>query len=112
KITSNLVKPGHWVTASRAFKANDGDMVGELQSAAVDTNGRPLETEHTPFRMVMTRSAPLPKGQTKHFEFLYYVPRRYEGQNPTVRLQNKLYARGGGRELFTPPDESMTRMPA
>lgn len=112
KITSNLVKPGHWVTASRAFKSNDGDVVGELHSAAVDLNGRPLEAEHTPFRMVMTRSAPLPKGQTKHFEFLYYVPRRYENQNATVRLQSTLFARGGGRELFRPTDEPMTRMPA
>jgi hypothetical protein len=112
KAASNVVKPGHWVTASKAFKSNDGDVVGEFYSAAVDMAGRPLEVDHTPFRMVMTRSAPLPKGQVKHFEFLYYVPRRFEGQNATTRLQNKLYARGGGREIYHPGDEPTIRMPA
>lgn len=114
KATANInnVKPGHWVTASQAFKSNDADVVGEFYSSAVDQQGRPMEMDHAPFRMLLTRGAPLPKGQVKHFEFLYYVPRRFETQNASTRLQNRLVARGGGRELFRPGDEPVARMPA
>lgn len=110
---SNYVKPGHWITATQVFKANDADLPGaEFQSAAVDVLGRPLEMDHVPFRLHLTRPASLGKGQAKHFEFLYYVPRRFEGQSAQTRLQNKLYARGGTRELFSPGDYSVLRMPA
>ncbi len=114
KATSNVVKPGHWTTASKVFKANNGDLPSaDFFSAPVDQQQRPLEADHTPFRLVLTRPASLAKGQAKHFEFLYYIPRRFDNQQPTsVRLQNKLYARGGGREIFNPGDEPTTRMPA
>ncbi|HTN75509.1 MAG TPA: hypothetical protein VL096_09690, partial [Pirellulaceae bacterium] len=113
KATSNVVKPGHWVAASKAFKANNNDLpAADIFSAPVDLAGNPLEAEHTPFRLVMSRPVSLSKGQTKHFEFLYYIPRKVEGMATTVRLQNILTARGGGRELYHPGDEPTLRMPA
>lgn len=113
KSTSNVVKPGHWTTASKVFKANNGDLPSaEFYSAPVDSTGKPLEADHTPFRLVLTRPASLSKGQAKHFEFLYYIPRRFEGQSTAVGIQNKLYARGGGREIYNPGNDPTTRMPA
>ncbi len=113
KATANAVKPGHWITASQAFKANEADLPnGEFYSAAVDSQGVPLEADHTPFRLVFTRPAPLPKGQTKHFEFLYYIPRKFDSSATGTLLQNKLYARGGAREIFQPVSSAVNRMEA
>jgi hypothetical protein len=111
KPTSSIAKPGHWITASRPIKSNDADIQGEFYSTTVNAADQPMELEHSPFRLIMTRSASLPKGQTKHFEFLYYIPQRYEGQSTNRRLKAQLFARGGGRELYSPPQDPITPMP-
>jgi len=105
-VNQNLVKAGHWMTATQEMKANNFDFKGELDSASTKRGGEPFEIQNTTFRMRMSRPASLPKGQAKHFESLYFVPslpsqeQGYEGSR-IVWLQNKLRARRGGREILS-----------
>ncbi len=105
----NFVKPGHWISASQAMRANNYDFKADIESATTDRNGVPLDIENTPYRMTMSRPAGLPKGQLMQFETMFFVPGRPEsseddlamGQsgNQTVWLKNSLHARQGGREM-------------
>jgi hypothetical protein len=95
----NRVKPGHWTAAHVAMKANNFHFNAELETATVDSRSQPLSIEHTPFRMVVSRPAALPKGQIKDFEATYYVPRRISGDTRGVWLQCRLRSAGSGREV-------------
>jgi hypothetical protein len=108
----NRVKPGHWLAAHVAMKANNFHFNAELETATVDVRSLALPIEHTPFRMVVTRPAALPKGQIKHFESIYYVPRRASGDNAAALLQCRLRAAGSGREVARGlQSQGIVRMP-
>lgn len=103
-LNQNLVKAGHWMTAVQPAKANNFDFQAELDSAATDKGGSPLDLPNTPFRVEMSRPAALPKGQGKALETLYFVPRlprREEGftGSRVIWFQNRLRSRQGGREV-------------
>ncbi len=112
-VNQNLVKAGHWMTATQSMKANNFDFKGELDSASTKRGGEPFDVQNTAFRMRMSRPASLPKGQAKHFETLYFVPslpsqeQGYE-ESRIVWLQNKLRARRGGREILSSPQPTTT----
>lgn len=107
----NQVKPGHWLAAHVRMKANNFDFHAELETATVDNHGVPLAIEYTPYRMTISRPAALPKGQVKHFESTYYVPRRPAGTRGAW-LQSKLRSAGGGREVPSASQMQLTtRMP-
>ncbi|MBI82939.1 MAG: hypothetical protein CMJ81_07065 [Planctomycetaceae bacterium] len=67
-------KPGHWVSVTQKMKANNFDFNGEIQSTTVDHQRDPVPLERTSYVMQGARPAALPKGQTKHFETVYFVP--------------------------------------
>jgi hypothetical protein len=94
------IKAGHWVAIDEVTKANNFDFVGEL-TTFVEAKGTnpplPLEIENTNSRLSVWRPASLPKGQTKHFETLLFVPKRPEQAGNNYALRSELRAlRGGG----------------
>ena len=94
------IKPGHWVAVNESTKANNFDFVGELTTfaEAKGTNPPlPLEIENTNSRVSVWRPASLPKGQTKTFETLLFIPRRDPIAGLNYSLRSELRAlRGGG----------------
>ncbi len=97
-----FVKPGHWTSAWQPAKANNFDYQGELVSASTRGTGRPLPVPHTSFRIQAIRPAPLPKGQAKLFETLFFPPDySVDGSSQgsaKIFLENRLRARRGGAE--------------
>ncbi len=100
-ILQNMVKPGHWVSATQKMVANNFDFQADLETATVDRGGAPIELEHAPFGLRMSRPAALPKGQAKSFESHYYIPRRIGVTSQAPWMESKLQARRTGREVFT-----------
>ncbi|QDU95218.1 hypothetical protein [Lignipirellula cremea] len=108
---TNRVKPGHWVATRQDILANNFEFNAELHSSVVDKQQRPVDVERTPFTMTMSRPAPLPKGQLKQFENIYYVPRNSSDEDQKITLKSSLHARGGGREIADgAASEPTTRM--
>jgi len=91
------VKPGHWAAVSQFARANNYDFVGELRSASINTDGQPLDIEHTNFRVLSQRPASLPKGQTRVMETFFYLPRRTVNFG-TYTLQTSLFGVDGGNQ--------------
>ena len=88
-----LVKPGHWTAAVEEMKANNFDFVGQLYADTRPTAADPPTViDRTPYRLAITRPAPLAKGQKKFFEMLFYVP----GSSQRGWLATELRGRGGG----------------
>jgi hypothetical protein len=94
------IKQGHWVSLNATTKANNFDFVGELATfaEAKGTNPPlPLELENTNSRLSNWRPASLPKGQTKHFETLLFIPKRPQQAGYNYSVRNELRGlRGGG----------------
>ncbi len=111
----NLVKAGHWMTATQRAKANNFDFHAELESAATDRSREPFVVANTAFRMTMFRPVVLPKGQTRELEATFFIPNAPPSGDlaapATVWLRNTLRARRGGREVYA-ADEPATMMPA
>jgi hypothetical protein len=101
-LTRNLVKPGHWTAAVGEWKANNFDFAAEVETAAVNIGGEPVDIPNTAFRMTGSRPASLPKGQAKQLELLYFVPdlaTASEGKSRAVWLNARLVARRGGHAV-------------
>ena len=94
---ANQAKPGHWVSGHRKITANDYDFQGSLENRVIDSSGRPIPTEMTNHYLTTQRPVSLPKGQTKDVEVMYYIPRRLEGENRIVTLEQELFDRTGGK---------------
>jgi hypothetical protein len=100
----NLVKAGHWMSATQPMKANNYDFKADIESASTNIGGTPFEIPNTLYRMTMSRPAGLPKGQVMQFETTYFIPNRPtrdDGvmESRAIWLKNSLRARRGGREL-------------
>jgi len=98
-IAAPLVKPGHWVTVANEIKANNFNFQADLYTTSTDRNERPIFVQDTPFMLSASRGAPLPKGQEKRFETIYFVPRAAAGDTKSVGLHRELRALRGGRLL-------------
>ncbi len=101
------IKPGHWMAASIQTRANNFDFSGELDTAATDSRGNLLDLERTPFRLATSRSAVLPKGQTRRMEVSLFVPSGGMRSWVTTHLRD----RGSGREARR-ETEVFNHMPA
>jgi hypothetical protein len=107
---ANQAKPGHWVSGHRKITANDYDFQGRLENRVIDSVGRPIPTEMTDHYLTTKRPVSLPKGQTKDVEVMYYIPRRLQGENRIVTLEQELFDRTGGRVEV--PNGGVNLMPA
>lgn len=107
---ANQAKPGHWVSGHRKITANDYDFQGRLENRVIDSVGRPIPTEMTDHYLTTKRPVSLPKGQTKDVEVMYYIPRRLQGENRIVTLEQELFDRTGGR--VDVPNGAVNLMPA
>jgi len=67
-------KPGHWTCGSLAAKANNFDLLGDLQTAVTDGPGRTMGLVGMPYCLEGSRSVALAKGQRKVFEPIFFVP--------------------------------------
>ena len=104
-VRRNAVKPGHFHTVSQSIKANHADYQADLVTGSVDRQGTPLPIDKTRFAMVTSRPAPLPKGVTKFFEMMFFIPdlSRY-GKGRQVWLDTRVRSRRGGREIMRTTD--------
>jgi len=107
----NFVKPGHFVTAAVAARANHFDFRGRFNTAAVDRQGRPVFVEGTKYHVTMTRAAALPKGQEKLLSSTFFMPRVTSEGMRQVFLQHSLRAVGGGN-VVSPRNQVTRHMPA
>jgi hypothetical protein len=95
EVKTAYAKPGHWTAGMLTAIANNDDFQGDLIGRCTDVNGKPLPTENTLFRLVVSRPVSLPKGQEKDLEIVYYVPRRLGGNFKTSTLSYELRSRNG-----------------
>jgi hypothetical protein len=106
------VKPGHWMTALQAARANHSDLLGEVRSHNVDSQGVALALDLTPYRLITTRPAALPKGQMRLLETLHRIPLGVTAESSHgMALERLLTARRGGREEAR-DRQPTTRMPS
>ena len=98
-VAAPFVKPGHWVTVAHEIKANNFNFQAELHTTSTDNKERPYFVRYTPFKLVSSRPAALPKGQEKRFETVYFIPEIAADDNKTVGLHRELRAARGGRLL-------------
>lgn len=100
------IKPGHWVSVNQQIKTNNFDFHGEMDIGVVDDKNRPIYLDRTPFRLMTSRPASLPKGQTKFMEMAIFVP-------PTAR-QTRLSTtlRGAGGAALPPQQDFFGTMPS
>lgn len=106
--TTYAVKPGHWMAVSQQMKTNNFNFNGDLMSAAVDNQLRPLTLERSLYRLQMLRPASLPKGQAKHLEMTVFIPRREGAQTSRATILSRLLARGGSRTIPDQPNPTTT----
>ena len=98
-LTGKLVKPGHWMIGMQKMRANNDDFQAEIFSRSTDKDSNSIPVQSTEFTMNMTRPASLPKGQIKHFEMIYYIPRSMPSGRRQVWLQSRLRSRRTGAEV-------------
>ncbi len=99
KVPSLHIKAGHWAAVSASTKANNYDFVGELATFVEQplTNPvLPLELDDTNSRISVWRPASLPKGQTKRFESLIFIPKRKSVSGLNYPLRSELRGQRGG----------------
>ena len=100
------IKPGHWTGMLVETKANNFDFSGELSLAAVDSQSNPVDLQNSPFHLVMSRAAALPRGQQKTLESLFFAP---VSGHPGTWLSDRLRSKQQGD--YPLQTEPLTHMP-
>ena len=73
-LASSFYKPGHWCQSSVEVRANNFDVLGDMQLATVDKNARAIGLTATGYTLRNSRSVALPKGQLKTLEGTLFFP--------------------------------------
>jgi len=73
-VITRVIKPGHWTGVLLTTMANNFDFTGDLVSTARDARQAQIDLPNSAFRLSTSRAAPLPKGQPKTLETLYFAP--------------------------------------
>jgi hypothetical protein len=102
-----MVKPGHWATATQRMRANYRDFVGQSLATLVNKDSDTYPVDQTPFLLRSTRSVALSKGTPKNIETTFFVPQVAS----SIRLATDLEERGFGAMIRQPPT-GLTRMPS
>jgi hypothetical protein len=99
QATVRGIKPGHWTAALQAARANQADVQAQLLSFPVTAQGVPQQVDYTPFRLLTSRPAALPKGQTRYFETLHRMPADEATSSArSAALERVLVPRSGARD--------------
>lgn len=69
-----FAKPGHWTPLTVTAKANNFDIVGNLELSAVGADENPVPLPGMEFQVATERPAALPKGQAKTFDAVLFLP--------------------------------------
>ena len=88
-------KPGHWTSGSLAAKANNFDLLGELDTAVTDRNGNPVGLVGMPCSLECSRLIALAKGQRKTFESVFFLPANVGQSLLSYRITIRKGGRGG-----------------
>jgi len=88
-------KPGHWTSGSLAAKANNYDLLGDLETAVTDRYGNPVGLVGMPFSLQSLRTITLAKGQQKTFEPVFFVPANGQQSLLSYRITIRKGGRGG-----------------
>lgn len=104
KSPSQLVKPGHWATATQRMRANNRDFVGDSRTLIVDKDNQPDPIPSTPFVLRASRPVALSKGRPKIIESTLFVPQSQE----EIRLAMELAEHG----LGYPIEQGATKLTA
>lgn len=95
KADRTWCKPGHWTSGSLAAKANNFDLLGELDTAVTDGRGNPVGLVGLPFSLQGSRTITLAKGQRKTFEPVFFVPANGQQSLLSYRISIRKGGRGG-----------------
>ncbi len=109
EIVTRLIKPGHWTGVLLTTTANHFDFSGELNSAALDGAHKPIDLESSPFQLITSRSAALPKGQRKTMEGLFFAP--VAAGRASTWMSNQLRSRQRGSDEYS-GSELLQHMPS
>ncbi|MCC6124729.1 MAG: hypothetical protein IT426_07195 [Pirellulales bacterium] len=105
---ANGCKPGHWTSAALLdAKANNFDFLGDMDIRVDDGQSHLLPLLAMPYELATTRQVALPKGQSKSFDSVLFVPQNAQKANADCKLN----ARGGGRTAI-PASLILSRMPS
>ena len=100
-------KPGHWTATTLPVKANNFNLLGDLEMTTVDPKGKALGLPGMAYSSTGARQVALPKGQVKLLQSVLYVP--VSGRDAFVSSEVK--AKSGGRGVY-PKGHPLKRMPA
>lgn len=95
KADRTWCKPGHWTSGSLAAKANNYDLLGDLETAVTDRHGNPAGLVGMPFSLQSSRTITLAKGQRKTFEPVFFVPANGQQSLLSYRINIRKGGRGG-----------------
>lgn len=73
-LTVSRVKPGHWMTVTQLMKSNFDNWGGETTLQVVDSKGKPVPVEETPFTLSSSRPVQLAKGRPRQIENTFLAP--------------------------------------
>ncbi|MEN6494505.1 MAG: hypothetical protein ABFD16_09440, partial [Thermoguttaceae bacterium] len=95
KADRTWCKPGHWTCSSLAAKANNFDLLGELETVVTDGRGNPAGLVGMPFSLQGSRSITLAKGQRKTFDPIFFIPANGRQSLLSYRITIRKGGRGG-----------------
>lgn len=94
---SFICKPGHWTAGTISAKANNFDIMGDLETRSVHPGGAAARLPGTRYSVGQSRPVHLPKGQPKPFARLaLFVP----AVGRDTRVERRLVARKAGQGSY------------
>lgn len=89
--TISRAKRGHWMTVTQLMKANYRDWGGETTLQVIDSAGKPIPIEQTPFVLSSSRPVQLAKGRPRQIENVFLVPNTTAASRVKCTLRERNY---------------------
>jgi hypothetical protein len=105
---SCFYKPGHWTTTTLPAKANNFNLLGDLETTVVDGRGRRMELVGAHYTSAGSREVALPKGQAKLLQSVLYVP----ATGAKAFVSTQINARQGARGVYEKTHLNLVPMPS
>lgn len=84
-------KRGHWMTATQLMKANYRDWGGETTLQVIDSSGKPIPIDQTPFVLSSSRPVQLAKGRPRQIDNVFLVPSIAKASRVKCTLRERNY---------------------